>query len=266
VTPRLFDRIPVRANREFDRAASRLRKVIDEVIAVSHQEGDVDYNDLLSTLLNARDADTGEPLPDREIRDELVAIMFAGTETTASTLAWLFHELADRPDVEEKLLEEIGRVVGDRPVAFDDLKKLEYCGRVIDEVSRMHAVPLLMRRVTRPVELGGTELPVGTEVGFSLYALHRDARLYEDPDRFDPDRWLPERRAKLPREGFVPFGSGNRKCIGDGFAWTEVMIAMVTVLANWRLEKIPGHTVREMASAVAHPDKLPMRVLPRQAA
>lgn len=264
VTPRLLDKVPIPANRRFDAAATRLRTVIDDVIALSHQEGDDDNHDLLSLLMAARDADTGDKLSDREIRDELVAIMFAGTETTASTLAWTFHELASHPDVEEKLLEEIKEVVGDRPVTFEDVAKLAYMDRVLREISRMHSVPLLMRQSTAPVELGGQELPVGTEVGFSLYALHRDPRLYTDPDRFDPDRWLPERSANLPREGYVPFGSGNRKCIGDGFAWTEIVITLATVLTRWKVQLQPGHTVREVASAVAHPDSLPMTVVPRE--
>ncbi|MFG2194236.1 cytochrome P450 [Streptomyces sp. NPDC048639] len=264
VTPRLFDRVPIPANRQFDAASSRLRRVIDDVIAASHAQGDTECNDLLHLLLAARDADTGEALTDKEVRDELVAIMFAGTETTASTLAWTFHELASRPDVEERLLAEIASVVGDRPVTFEDVPRLTYTDQVLKEISRLHSVPLLMRQATAPVELGGVHLPVGTEVAFSLYALHRDPRQYDDPARFDPDRWLPERREKLPREGFVPFGSGNRKCIGDGFAWAEIVITLATVLPRWRFEPLPGHEVREVASAVAHPDELPMRVVARQ--
>ncbi|NLU75605.1 cytochrome P450 [Streptomyces sp. HNM0575] len=263
VTPRLLDRIPIPANRRFDTAAKRLRTVIDDVIALAHQEGDADNEDLLSLLIAARDSDTGDRLTDREVRDELVAIMFAGTETTASTLCWTFHEIAAHPDIEEKLLAEIESVVGDRPVGFEDVPKLEYMDRVLREISRMHSVPLLMRQATAPVELGGVELPVGTELAFSLYALHRDARLYDDPERFDPDRWLPERGSQVPREGYIPFGAGARKCIGDGFAWTEIVITLATVLRRWRFERIPGHTVNEVASAVAHPDSLPMTVVPR---
>jgi cytochrome P450 len=266
VTPRLLDRLPIPANRKFDEAAFRLRKVIDDVIVASREQGDSGVDDLLTMLLTAEDSDTGEALSDREVRDELVAIMFAGTETTASTLSWTFHELAAHPEVEKRLLDEITSVVGDRPITFEDVPKLEYTDRVLREVSRMHSVPLLMRRVAAPVEIGGTELPVGTEIAFSLYALHRDARLYENPERFDPDRWLPERSQGRPREGYIPFGAGNRKCIGDGFAWTEIVITLATVLTRWRLEPLPDHSVREVASAVAHPDRLPMRAIPRTAA
>lgn len=262
ITPRLLDKLPIPANRQFDQAAFRLRKVIDEVIAACQESGE-ETNDLLGLLLAARDADTGQGLTDRELRDELVAIMFAGTETTASTLSWLFHELAQRPDVEEKLLAELDEVLGDRPATFEDVPKLTYADQVLKEISRLHSVPFLMRRTTAPVELGGTELPVGTELAFSLYALHRDPRLYDRPDEFDPDRWDAETGQAVGRDAYIPFGSGNRKCIGDGFAWTEVVITLATVLRKWRFIPVPGHQVREVASSVAHPNALPMTVEPR---
>lgn len=264
VTPPVLDKMPIPANRRFDAAGNRLRTTIDEVIALSHQEGTEGNEDLLALLMAARDADTGETLSDREVRDELVAIMFAGTETTASTLAWTFYELSKYPEVEAALIEEIEEVVGDRPVAFEDVPKFQLMDRVLREISRLHSVPLLMRQTTAPVELGGARLPVGTELAFSLYALHRDARLYDEPDSFDPDRWLPDSGKKIPRENYIPFGSGNRKCIGDGFAWTEIVITLATVLRRWKFEQIPGHEVREVASAVAHPDSLPMKVVPRK--
>ncbi|WP_455360046.1 cytochrome P450 [Streptomyces sp. SYSU K21746] len=262
-SPKLLDRLPIRPNRDFDAAAQSMRQVIDHVIATTRRSGQTDQADLLSVLLDARDADTGEALTDEEVRDELVTILFAGTETIASTLAWALHEIAGAPEVEKQLMAEVDEVVGTRPVTIDDIPRLVGIRRVLDEVIRLHGVTLLMRRTTEPVELGGFSIPAGTEVAFSLYALHRDPALYVDPDRFDPDRWLPERRGDLPREAFVPFGSGNRKCIGDAFAWTEATIALATILARWQLRPIPGRTPKEAASAMAHPDHVPMEVVPR---
>ncbi|MEY9962532.1 cytochrome P450 [Streptacidiphilus sp. MAP12-16] len=263
VSPQILDRLPIPPNRRFDAAAARLRQVIDDVIAATRHAGDTDQPDLLSTLLAARDADTGEALSDTEVRDELVTILFAGTETTASTLSWAFHEIGRHPEVEARLLAEVDAVVGDEPVRFEHVAQLAYLRRVLDEVIRLHGVTLLMRRATEPVELGGVTLPAGTEVAFSLYALHQDPRLYTEPERFDPDRWLPERRDGLPREAFVPFGSGARKCIGDAFSWAEITITLATVLARWRLRPVPGHTTREATAAMPHPDHLPMTVVPR---
>lgn len=262
-SPKLLDRLPIPPNRDFDAAAASMHRVIDDVIAATRKSGQTDQPDLLSVLMAARDADTGESLTDEEVRDELVTILFAGTETTASTLSWAFHEIARHPEVEKKLLTEVDEVVGGRAVTVEHVPRLETIRRVLDEVIRLHGVTLLMRRTVEPVDLGGFTLPAGVEVAFSLYALHRDGRLYQDPDHFDPDRWLPERREGLPREGYVPFGSGNRKCIGDAFSWTEATIALATVLGRWRLRPIPGHTTREAASAMAHPDHVPMQVVAR---
>jgi cytochrome P450 len=264
-SPKFLDGLPIRANRDFDAAAANLREVIDEVVATTRRSGQTDRNDLLSVLLAAQDDETGESLSDTEVRDELSTILFAGAETTASTLSWTFHELARNPEVEKQLVAKIKEVVGDRPVAIEDVPRLEAVRRVLDEVIRLHGVTMLMRRATAPVELGGFSFPAGTEVAFSLYSLHRDPSLYAEADRFDPDRWLPERRTDIARQAYIPFGAGNRKCIGDAFVWTEATIALATILARWQLRPVPGHTPREVASAVAHPDRMPMTVEPRDA-
>ncbi|MFH8410272.1 cytochrome P450 [Streptomyces sp. NPDC018019] len=263
-TPKMLDKLPLW--RRFDHATTSMRQVIDEVIATTRESGQAGQTDLLSVLLAARDADTGEALTDEEVRDELVTILFAGTETTASTLAWTFHHLAEHPEVEKQLVAEIDEVVGDRPVTFDDVSRLAGIRRTLDEVIRLHGVVLLMRRTTEPIELSGFRIPAGVEIAFSLYALHRDPEYYPDPDTFDPDRWLPERREALPRQAVVPFGAGNRRCIGDGFSWTEATIALATILARWKLRPVPGKPrPRESASSMAHPDHVPMEVHPREA-
>ena len=263
VSPKFLDRLPIPPNRRFDAAAASLREVIDEVIAATRASGRTDAGDLLSTLLAARDADTGEALTDTEVRDELVTILFAGTETVGSTLSWAFHEIARHPEVERRILEEIDSVVGTRQVDFEDVPKLTYTRQVLDETLRLHGVTLLMRRATAPVDLGGVTVPVGTEIAFSLYAVHQDPALYPDPGRFDPDRWLPENREGMPRESFVPFGSGSRQCIGDAFARAEMTITLATVLARWRLRPVPGREPREVVAAMPHADHVTMTVLAR---
>jgi cytochrome P450 len=227
VSPQFLDHLPIPPNRRFDAAAANLRRVIDEVVAATRRAGDAEGHDLLSTLLAARDADTGEALTDTEVRDELVTILFAGTETVASTLSWAFHEIARHPEVEKRLLAEIDSVVTDGAVGFE-------------EVAR-------------------------TEIAFSLYAVHQDPALYPEPGRFDPDRWLPENREGMPREAFVPFGSGSRQCIGDAFARAEMTITLATVLSRWRLRPVPGHTPKDVVAAMPHPDHVPMTVTAREA-
>ncbi|MEU2184312.1 cytochrome P450 [Streptomyces thermolilacinus] len=263
-SPKFLDRLPVPANRQFDAAAENLRSVIDQVILKTRDAGKTDQPDLLSVLLDARDADTGEALTDIEVRDELVTILFAGTETTASTLSWAFHELARHPEVEKQVVAEIDEVLGDRPLTVADLPKLTAIRRVLDETIRLYGVTLLMRRTLTPVQLGDHLIPEGSEVAFSLYAMHRDPAIFERPDDFDPDRFLPERAAKVERQAYIPFGAGNRKCIGDAFSWTEATIALATILRRWQLRPAPGHTPKAAASAMAHPDHVPMIVMERE--
>jgi len=134
-SPSFVEKLPLKANREFDEAAARLRKVIPEVVVGARREGG-DHGDLLSALLAARDADTGEAMTDEQIHDEVVTILTTGAETTAVALAWFFHEVGTRPDVRQRFHAEVDAVLGDRPATFEDVAKLEYTGRIINEVLR----------------------------------------------------------------------------------------------------------------------------------
>jgi cytochrome P450 len=127
----------------------------------------------------------------------------------------------------------------------------------------MYPIWFLMRRALTPVELGGTMLPEGAEVIFSPHALHHDPASFEDPYRFDPDRWSPDRAAKIPKGAFVPFGAGARQCVGNLFAQTEIVIAAATVAARWRLVPVPGKPVRVKFTSAAYPKGLLMTAVPR---
>lgn len=266
--PPVLDRLPIPANRRFLAAAARLRQVIDDVITATRQADDT-HADLLSMLLAARDEETGAGLTDAEVRDELATMLFAGTETVASTFAWTFHELAEHPEAEQRLLAEIDEVVGSGPVAFRHVRDLTYTRAVLDEVIRLHGVVLLARRTARPVRLGDADLPAGTEVAFSLYAVNRDPRVYADADAFRPERWLADDRpaASEPlRQTFTPYGAGNRMCIGDAFARAEIALTLATVLPRWQLRSRPGYAVQEATAAMARPKHVPMTVHPRSMA
>ncbi|MEU3050339.1 cytochrome P450 [Streptomyces sp. NPDC006984] len=250
---------------EFNRSAARMRSVIDDVITATRASEPSGRPDLLSLLLAARDEE-GVGLTDDEVRDELTTMLFAGTETTASALAWALHHLAERPEVEQAVLDEIKTVVGDRPVGFADVMQLPTITRVLDESIRLHGVVTLMRRSTQAVTIGGHEIPEGTEVLISLYGLHRHPDIYPDPDRFDPDRWLPEQVTARPRHHAVPFGAGNRRCIGDKFAWMEATLTLATLLPRWKLTPRPGaKPPAEATASMAHPDRVEMVVHQRDA-
>ncbi|MEH1128142.1 cytochrome P450 [Micromonospora sp. CPCC 206061] len=255
----LLEKLPTPANRRFEQAIVRTRRVIDQVIE-AYRADDTDHHDLLTMLLRARDRDTGETMTAEQVSDEVVTIMLAGSETTANTMAWAFYRLGQHTDIADRVAAEAADVLGGRRVRYDDLERLEYTGRVLSEVVRLYPLWLVMRRSVTDVRIGDVPLPRDTQVILSPLAMHRDPELFADPLSFDPDRWLPERAAAIPKHAFIPFGSGNRQCIGDGFGWTEAMIALTTIAARWRLTPVPGRPVSEAVAATVYPSQLPMTV------
>jgi cytochrome P450 len=263
--PATLSRLPLPANRRFDGAVARLRAVVDELIVEARcrpAEQLDERADLLSILASARDIHTGQPMSHQQLRDEAITIMMSGTETTAVTLAWVCHELANAPEVLDRLRVEIDLVRDeDGTVAYDRLANLAYTGWALREVMRLHAIPLVMRRTTAAIRLGGITFPAGTELAYSPYAQHRDPRYFRDPSRFDPDRWS---SGGASSGTYTPFGTGKRKCVGDTFAWTELLIALTAIIADWNLR--PGDWIpRERISAsIPRPDALPMLVTKRR--
>lgn len=261
-SPGFVEKLPIPANRRFDAAAARLRKVIPEVVVAARSKGS-DQGDLLSMLLMARDEDTGEGMSDRQIHDEVITILTTGAETTSVALAWFFHEIGRHPDVQRRFHEEIDEVLDGRPARFDDLPRLEYTQRIISEIVRRSPPLILMRRTREAVDIGGVRIPAGTEVAVSQHTLHQNSEYFPDPGRFDPDRWLPERAAAIPRGAYIPFGAGPRLCPGHFFAPTEIAIVAATIGARWRLVPVAGKPVRPKLSATMQPNRLPMTVVQR---
>lgn len=256
-SPRFVEKLPLRANREFDEAAARLRRVIPEVVVGARQQ-DADHGDLLSALLATRDADTGEAMTDEQIVDEVVTILTTGAETTAVALAWFFHEVGTRPEVRSRFHAEVDAVLGDRPATFEDVAKLRYTGQIINEVLRRTPPIILMRRARQDVEIGGVLIEKGTEIAVSQHTLHRDPRWFPHPDEFDPDRWEPEAASALPKGAFIPFGAGFRLCPGHFLAHTEIAIAAATIATRWDLVPVTGQRVYAQVKATMQPNRLPM--------
>lgn len=251
----------VRGNRQFAHAVRRMRAVVGTLITDWRAAG-VDRGDLLSMLLMARD-DDGEPMTDQQAYDEVVTLLSAGIETSALALAWLFHEIARHPEVERRVHEEVDQVLSGRPVTAEDVPKLTYVQQVVNETLRMYPVWILMRRALRPVRLGGVPVPRGAEVTISPHALHHDPRWFPDPHRFDPDRWAPDRAKDVPRGAFIPFGAGNRMCVGNAFALTEMAVTVATIASRWRLVPVPERPPRVKFTSTAYPARLSMTAVPR---
>jgi len=202
-----------------------------------------DRGDVLSTLLSAQDEDDGV-MTDRQVRDEALTLFLAGHETTANALTWTWHLLSGNPEAEARLHRELRDVLGGRLPAVDDLPRLEYTRKVLTESLRLFPPAyMLSRAAVEDVPLGGYVVPKGDIVVMSQYAIHRDARYYVEPERFNPDRWTPEMQERLPRFAYFPFGGGPRVCIGESFAWTEGTIVLATLAQRWRLRTVPGHPV-----------------------
>jgi pentalenene oxygenase len=166
-------------------------------------------------------------------------MMVAGTETSATMMLWMAYALHQHPEIRDRMHEELDLVMAGRRLDYEDLPKLEYTARVVQEALRMYPVAwVLSRYATTDVELAGVRIPAGADVMFSPYAEHMDPRNFDNARVFDPDRWLPERSRSMHRQAYLPFGSGVRKCIGESFAFTEMMIMVATFFGPWNLTPV----------------------------
>ena len=259
-----IERLPLPANRRHVAAIRRLRGIVETIVEGYRQAG-TDHGDVLSMLLHARDENTGDGLTDTEITDHVYTLLIAGTETTASVLSWVFYLLGRNPDARERLHAELDALPPDQQLDMRTVGSLDYTRRVVTETLRLYpAAWLLARMTTTDCELGPYRIPSDTMMFYSPYLLHRRPDVFADPERFDPDRWLPERAAALPRGAFVPFGGGSRKCIGDNFGLIEATIALVAIARDWVLEPIDDVPVRPVPKISLAPGRLPMTLHARR--
>jgi cytochrome P450 len=262
--PPPLDRLPTPANRRHHRAIARLRATVGGIIAARREGGDRS-DDLMSLLLDARDGDAR--LTDTELMDQAITFFVAGTDTVATTLAWVLYDLARHPDVEERLHTEVDEELAGETPRYDHVHRLALTGRVVTESLRLRSPAwLFTRTTTTDTELGGHAIPAGTTVVYSQYLLHHRQDLYPEPETFQPDRWLACRDPQPPHGAFIAFGGGARKCAGDRFGLAEASIALAAIAARWRLRPLPGRDVRPALSGVLRPRDLRMRIVARHPA
>ncbi len=255
--------LPTPANRAFKQAVGRVHAVIDDIVRDYRASG-VDHGDLLSLLVATRDDQSGQGLTDQEIHDQVVTFLAACTETTSNLLSWTMYLLSRHPDVERQLHDEIDRELRGGIPGTEDLARLDYTRRTITEVLRLYPpIWVLTRTTTEDSELGGHPVAAGTMIVFSPYLVHRDARLFGDPERFDPDRWLPEHADGIQRGSLIPFGAGSRKCIGDQFGMTEAMITLAAIAGRWQLRPVPDQATQAPPRATLMPQPLDMVIQAR---
>jgi cytochrome P450 len=229
------------------------RRVLDEIvfgeIARRRDRPDSGRSDILSLLVAARGAG-GEQFTDTEIRDQVMTLMFAGHDTSTSTLTFMLHELARHPEAVRRLHAEQDRVLGGAgPTALQLDKEMPYLEMVLDEVLRLYPPAWIgPRRAIREYEFGGCTVPRDAYVNYCSWASHRLPEVFPEPEAFIPERFARERKAALPRGAYVPFGGGSRICIGKRFGQTEVKLVATKLLQRLRIEALPGRTmtIRQM--------------------
>ena len=246
-----FVRTPAR--RRARAAVERLDRIVYDIIAARRASGE-DRGDLLSILLAARDADDGSRMTDRQVRDEIMTLFLAGHETTAVSLSWTWYLLAQHPEVEATLAAELRSVLGGRPPTVADLPQLRYAEMVVMESMRLYPPAFtITRRVAEACEVGGHRIEAETTLIMSQWIVQRDARWFDAPEAFRPERWENDLAKRLPRYAYFPFGGGPRLCIGNTFAMMEATLLLATIAQRFRFRLAPGASVKPMLSVTLRP-------------
>jgi cytochrome P450 len=235
---------------------------VERLIAAHRRRPDASATDLLTMLLEAQKAHGWN---DEYVRDQVMTVTLAGYETTAIALTWAWYLLSQNAQAERTMWDEINRVLQGRLPCYSDLPQLRYTEMVLAEAMRLYPPAWAMGRMAlHDFELGEYRLPAGTTVLASQYILHRDARFFPDPLRFDPERHTPEAKAKRVRGAYCPFGMGPRQCIGEAFAWMTGVLVLATLAQRWRLRHDERHAVVAEPLFTLRPrGGMPMRVEPR---
>lgn len=217
------------------RAARALRDATAAMLARRRAAGLEGSSDLLARLALAKDPETGAPMSEKQLVDNLLTFLAAGHETTAKALTWTLYLLARAPDWQERVSAEVRAVAGGQAVAAAQLDRLVETRMVLREAMRLYPpAPVMTRLTAADTELGGAALKAGTLIIIPVFAVHRHRALWDDPDRFDPLRFAPEREATYPRTQFMPFGFGPRTCIGMSFAMMEALAILATLVQRAR--------------------------------
>ena len=246
--------VPRPGRRAADRAVARLDRVVGGLIARRRETG-AHTEDLLALLLAARDAETGEPMSDTQIRDEVATILLAGHETTANALAWTWYPLSGDAAVAARLHAELAAVLGGRVPTAGDLPNLAYAHMVLEEAMRLYPpAHSVSRQALAEDRIAGRRIPARAVVIVAPWLLHRHRRLWDEPDAFDPGNFAPERAAARPRFAYIPFGGGPRGCIGASLAMTEALVILATVAQRYAPRLVPHHRVVPVGLVTLRPE------------
>jgi len=216
-----------------------LTKLVAQLIAHRRATGE-EHFDYVAMLMNARDKESGAPMGERELIDEVMTLVVAGHETTASGLNWAWYLISQHPQVEARLHAELDAAAELPAPSLGEMEELHYTRQVIDEALRLYPPGwVLSRRTIEPDVLGGYPVAAGTNVLLPLYLLHRHPHFWKNPEAFEPERFAPEHEAERPRFAYMPFAAGPRHCIGENFALYEMLVHLYKVARRYRLRHVP---------------------------
>ena len=237
-------RLPIPKNATYQKYIDELDAIIFRIIK-DRRKMTAPPMDLLQMLMDAQDEETGNPLSDKELRDEVMTVFIAGHETTANAMAWLWALLSQHPDIREKVEKEVAEVLGYRKPTPADFPQLAYSLKVFKETMRLYPpVPVLPRRVEQDDVLGDYLIKGGNSIFFSPYLLHRHPDFWENPSVFDPNRFDKEAQRKQHTFAYLPFGGGPRICLGNNFAMMEAVFIVAMVTQRFKLN-LPSNTIIE---------------------
>jgi cytochrome P450 len=244
--------LPTPSNRRYRRGVDQLETVVDDLIAKTDEDGD--RQDILSLLVTASVQEENGPT-ESEIRSQLMTILFAGHETSATALTWALYELGRKPEVAERLQGEVDDVLDGGTATLTDLPHLAYTEQVLRETLRRYPpAAAIFREADEDVTIGGYRVPEDTFVVLPQFHVHTDERWWNNPDEFDPSRWddISEAPGDRPEYSYFPFGGGPRHCIGMRFARMELKLALATIARRCRVNHNHGDISIEVGSTV-HP-------------
>jgi enediyne biosynthesis protein E7 len=240
--------LPLPRHRRFRTALGQLEGATAALVDERDTDGRSGGEDMIARLLDAYRDEPDAELRRRRLRDELLTILLAGHETTASTLSWTWYLLDRNPDVADRMCAEADQVFGDRTPCYEDLRGLAYTNMVIQEAMRLYPpVWGLTRRALEADVIDGYRVPGGADVMISPYTLHRHPGFWPDPERFEPERFEPARAASAHRYAYIPFGAGPRVCVGSHLGMMEATFVAAMVARRFRLGLVPGREVRPEA-------------------
>lgn len=243
----MFPKIPLPSNRRFLKTKARLDEIVNGLVKL-HQDGGGTEGDIVDRLLKARDDETGEGMDEAQMRDEIITLMLAGHETSATALTWTFYLLSQHPEVEQRLCAELESVLGGRTATSADLPNLPYLKQVIQESMRVYPpVWGIARRSTEETEFGGFRIPANSYIAITAYVLHRHPEFWSDPERFDPDRFAPKAGQSRHSYAYLPFSAGPRACIGASMATLETQLILARLIQQFRLSPVAGHPIEHEA-------------------